>query len=186
LLVRGWQTAGIFQIRTGLPFTPIISGDPLGLHNYAPFGFADIVRGNTCKSLVNTSAVPGQASYLNLNCFALPMATSAIAAQCVPFAGVATPGTCSNLLGNSGRNSVYGPGLRNFDFSLIKDTKIKEHLNLQFRAEFFNVVNHSNFQAPLNNSAVFASDGSPVGGAGFIDSTSTPNREIQFGLKLIF
>jgi hypothetical protein len=185
-LLRGWQMAGILQVRSGLPFSPIISGDPLGLHNYAPEAFPDIVRGPACKSLVNPGAVAGQASYLNLNCFALPMATPAIAAQCVPFAGQATPGTCSNLLGNAGRNSVYGPGLKNFDYSLIKDTKIKEHLNLQFRAEFFNVFNHSNFQAPINNSAVFASDGSAVNGAGFIDSTSTSNREVQFGLKLIF
>jgi hypothetical protein len=74
----------------------------------------------------------------------------------------------------------------NFDFSLIKDTKITENLNLQFRAEFFNVFNHSNFNSPLANSTLFNQDGSAVGGAGAFDSTSTSNREIQFALKLIF
>jgi hypothetical protein len=95
-------------------------------------------------------------------------------------------GTCSNLLGNAGRNEVYGPGLVNFDFSLFKDTTIKENLKLQFRAEFFNVFNHSNFNSPIANSSVFNQDGSPVGSAGGFDSTSTSNREIQFALKLIF
>ena len=119
------------------------------------------------------------------------MATPAIASQCVPFepGGTGNPvltGTCSNLLGNGGRNEIYGPGLVNFDFSLFKDTKIKENLNLQFRAEFFNVFNHSNFNSPIANSALFNSDGSAVGGAGTIDATSTSNREIQFALKLIF
>jgi hypothetical protein len=74
----------------------------------------------------------------------------------------------------------------NFDFSLFKDNKIKENLNLQFRAELFNAFNHSNFNSPLDNSTLFNQDGSPVGGAGTIDSTSTSNREIQFALKLIF
>ncbi len=96
-------------------------------------------------------------NYVKLQCFALPAATPAIAAQCVPFApnGVPAPGTCTNVLGNGGRNEIYGPGSVNFDFSLFKDTKIKENLNLQFRAEFFNVFNHSNFQPPIDNSTFF-------------------------------
>ena len=185
---RGWQLGGIFQIRSGLPFTPLIGGDPLGLNNTAPFAYPDRLRGSGCGSLVN----PGNVNnYIKLQCFALPMATPAIAAQCVPFqpGGPGNPvlaGTCSNLLGNGGRNEIYGPGLVNFDFSLFKDNKIKENLNLQFRAEFFNVFNHSNFNSPIDNSTLFNQDGSAVGGAGSIDATSTSNREIQFALKLIF
>ena len=81
---------------------------------------------------------------------------------------------------------MYGPGVKNFDFSLFKDNKIKENLNVQFRAEFFNVFNHSNFGAPIDNSTLFDSTGASVGGAGLIDATSTANRQIQFALKLIF
>jgi len=185
---RGWQLGGIFEIRSGLPFTPFIGGDPLGLLNSSPFAYPDRLRGSECGSLVN----PGNVSnYIKLQCFALPVATPAIAARCVPFqpGGSGNPvlaGTCSNLLGNGGRNEIYGPGLVNFDFSLFKDTKIKENLNLQFRAEFFNVFNHSNFNSPLANNTLFNQDGSAVGGAGAFDSTSTSNREIQFALKLIF
>ena len=185
---RGWQLGGILEVRTGLPFTPIIGGDPLGLRNTSPFDYPDRLRGSGCSSLVNPGNV---SSYIKLQCFALPVATPAIAAQCVPFqpGGSGNPvlaGTCSNLLGNGGRNEIYGPGLVNFDFSLFKDTKIKENLNLQFRAEFFNVFNHSNFESPIDNSALFGQDGSANGGAGAIDATSTSNREIQFALKLIF
>jgi hypothetical protein len=185
---RGWQVGGILAVRTGLPFTPLIGGDPLGLLNTSPFAYPDRLRGPGCGSLVN----PGDVSnYVKLQCFSLPMATPAIAAQCVPFqpGGAGNPvlaGTCSNLLGNGGRNEIYGPGLVNFDFSLFKDTQIRENLHLQFRAEFFNVFNHSNFNAPVANSTLFNQDGSPVGGAGSFDSTSTANREIQFALKLIF
>jgi hypothetical protein len=99
---------------------------------------------------------------------------------------VTAQGTCSNLLGNGGRNEVYGPGLVDFDFSVVKDTRITEGLNLQFRAEMFNVFNRSNFNPPLVNSALFGQDGSPNAAAGTLDSTSTSSRQIQFALKLIF
>lgn len=130
-------------------------------------------------------------NYIKLPCFGLPKATPAVAARCVPFqpGGPGNPiaaGTCSNLLGNAGRDEVVGPGLVNFDFSLFKENKIKENLNLQFRAEFFNVLNHSNFESPIDNSTLFDSTGARLGSPGLIDATSTANREIQFALKLIF
>jgi hypothetical protein len=186
-VTRGWQLGGIFQIRSGLPFTPLIGGDPLGLRNSSPFAYPDRLTGPGCESPVNPGNVT---NYIKLNCFALPMATPAIAVNCVPFGsqpgnpGLA--GTCQNLLGNGGRNEVYGPGLINLDFSVLKDNKITENINLQFRAEFFNVLNHSNFNSPIANSTLFDQTGAPIGGAGALDSTSTSNREIQFALKLIF
>jgi hypothetical protein len=50
--------------------------------------------------------------------------------------------------GNLGRNSVFGPGYANLDFSLTKTTRIQEHLSLEIRAEIFNVLNHPNFALP--------------------------------------
>jgi hypothetical protein len=87
------------------------------------------------------------------------------------------------------RNSLIGPGLQNLDFSLVKNTKvpsISEAANVQFRAEMFNILNRANFAPPTNNSAVFDGSGTPVEGAGRIDSTATPSRQVQFGLKLIW
>jgi carboxypeptidase family protein len=189
-VARGWQVGGIMQIRSGLPFTPLIGGDPLGLRNTSAVGFPDRLTGPGCGSQVN----PGNPNnYIKLQCFALPTVPDAMAAQCDPLSFTGAPalpaGTkyCANLLGNGGRNEINGPGLVDFDFSLFKDTKIREKLNLQFRAEFFNLFNHTNFNSPINNSTLFNVDGSSTGAtAGAIDSTSTSSREIQVALKLIF
>jgi hypothetical protein len=178
---RGWQIGGIFTGRTGLPFTPLIGGDPLGLGNAGPFDYPNRLSGPGCDSLVNPGNVT---NYIKIQCFGLPQATPAIASQCTAFA--TAPGTCTNLLGNAGRNVINGPGLADFDFSLIKETKINERFGLEFRAEFFNIINHANFNAPILNSAIFNPDGSIPASAGQITSTSTSAREIQFGLKLGF
>jgi hypothetical protein len=52
--------------------------------------------------------------------------------------------------GNAGRNIVTGPGFHNLDFSVLKNTRIRENVNLQFRAEFFNIANHPSFALPAN------------------------------------
>jgi len=186
---KGWQLGGIMQIRSGLPFTPLIGGDPLGLGNSSPFAYPDRLTGHGCAAPVHPQNATG---YLNMNCFALPLATPAIAANCVPFTpnGTPLPGTCANLLGNGSRNDVYGPGLVNFDFSVMKDTHFGEKLNLEFRAEIFNIFNRANFNPPLVNNVLFNQDGSSNGSsngtAAALDSTSTSSRQVQFALKLIF
>jgi hypothetical protein len=188
--ISGWQTGGIVTLQSGLPFYPNLggsgngsSGDALGVNSTDPFDFPNILTGPGCKHPVH----PGNVNYINLNCFGLPMSTPAIAAQCTPFPGL--PGTCANLLGNLGRNSVIGPGVADFDASLIKNNQIKmgsENLNMEFRAEMFNALNHTDLAAPIDNSALFDSTGQPNAGAGMADSTSVTSREIQFALKVIW
>ncbi len=81
------------------------------------------------------------------------------------------------------RGSLRGPGLVNVDTSLFKKFTIRERLNLQFRAEAFNVLNHPNFSYP--NEVLFqGTEYSPSGGV--ITATSTNSRQIQFALKLQF
>jgi hypothetical protein len=183
-VLGGWEPGGIFTAESGVPFTPLIGGDPLGLNSADPWAYPNRISGSGCSSAVN----PGNPNnYIKLNCFAVPMATPAIAAQCTPFSSV--PGSCANLLGNVGRNSVVGPGLVNLDFSLMKNNyipRISENFNVQFRAEFFNILNRANFAAPIDNSTLFDQTGAPIGGAGAVDTTSTTSREIQFALKLIW
>jgi hypothetical protein len=69
------------------------------------------------------------------------------------------------------------------DISLFKNTRVTERLNLQFRAECFNLLNHANFAAP--NAIVFSS-GTISPTAGLITATASTSRQIQFGLKLTF
>jgi hypothetical protein len=116
-----------------------------------------------------------------------------MASRCSNFSGAATPAPsgyvyCANLFGDAGRGQLYGPGLFNSDFSVTKNQsvrKISETFNIQFRAEFFNILNHTNLETPSSVS-LFTNTGAPVAGAGDISSTVTPPRQIQFGLKFIF
>jgi hypothetical protein len=188
----GWEFGGIFSANTGVPFTVTIAPDPLGMNSTDAFSFPDRVRG--------CNPVHGGINYVNLNCFILPAATPAIAAQCQPFGFVSAalgppgnpgiPGTCANLLGNSGRNSIIGPGLVNVDMSLFKNNyvrRISEQFNVQFRMEIFNILNHANFNPPTSNSQIFNGDGSTAGLApGLLDATATTSRQVQFALKVIW
>ena len=184
----GWELGGIFNVRSGLPFSVLIGGDPLGTLNSDGGSYPNRLTGTGCATAVN----PGKVNYINLGCFNLPSPVGSITtAQCAPFgasAGAPISRTCANLQGNAGRNSLIGPGLINFDSSVFKNNFIghSERFNLQFRAELFNTFNHPNFNAPTNNNTIFNEDGTPTDGAGLIDSTSTISREIQFALKFIW
>jgi hypothetical protein len=170
ILANGWQTSGIFFAQNGLPFTPTIAGDALGLKGTAPYDVPNRITSAGCSSGVNSRSAIG---YINVACFTFPSPNA--------------DGT--TVYGNAGRNSLLGPRLAALDFSAIKNTQLSkshENLNLQFRAELYNVLNHSNFSPPIANRTVFTATGAPVATAGNITTTVTTNRQIQFGLKMIF
>jgi hypothetical protein len=86
---------------------------------------------------------------------------------------------------------LIGPGTSNLDFSVFKNNYVKrisENFNVQFRAEFFNILNHANFAPPVtpDNTDIFDSTGAPTGAAGLLTSTATDSRQIQFALKVIW
>jgi hypothetical protein len=130
------------------------------------FDVPNRLSGPGCSSLVN----PGNpVQYIKTQCFAFPNPV--------------------NLRGNAQRNILIGPGLSNFDFSVFKNNRIpriSEQFNAQFRVEVFNILNHANFAPPLDNNTVFDEGGNPVSGAGLIDGTASPERQIQLALKLIW
>ena len=87
--------------------------------------------------------------------------------------------------GNVSRDSLTGPGLSELDFSATRNAHLTERLGLQFRAEFFNILNHTNLLTP--NEVVYTSATSGVSPtAGVVSATSTTSRQIQFGAKLSF
>src|SRR6266568_4903646 len=166
-VLGGWQIGGVVEASTGAPFTPGIGGDALGTKSSDPnIDVPNLSAGPGCSTPVN----PGNpVTYIKTQCFTVP-----------------NPIT---LRGNLGRNTLIGPGLVNFDFSVFKNNYIKrisDRFNAQFRAEFFNVVNHTNFSPPLDHRNIFDSSGAPIADAGLITSTQTPSRQIQFAVKLIW
>jgi hypothetical protein len=154
-LVSGWQTFGVITLQTGRPFTvallPEFDNSNTGISN---LGFL----GNDRPNLVGQARLddPTPDRWFNTAAFRIP-----------PFGS----------FGNSGRNILDGPGFKNVNFSLVKNTAIKESFTVQFRTEFFNLFNHPNFGLPDN----FV--GSPSFGR--VLSAESPRR-IQFGLKLLF
>ncbi len=91
----------------------------------------------------------------------------------------------AGTLGNLGRNTGIGPGFANVDFNLVKNFTVAEDTSIQFRAEFFNIFNRTQFDNP--NRTVFRnSSGSPSSSFGRISQTSATSREIQLGLKFLF
>jgi hypothetical protein len=81
--------------------------------------------------------------------------------------------------GNSARNSLFGPNLFGWDNGFMKNTPLTERLNLEFRAEFFNILNHPSFAAPASNISVPSQ-------VGRITSTVSTARDVQFGMRLSF
>jgi hypothetical protein len=153
----GWTANSIVTLQGGFPFTPQLS--------YNPSNNGD--TRNPVRPFVNP-AFSGPVILGNPNQWFNPAAFLA-------------PPNNSGFYGNLGRDTLIGPGLATWDFSLLKDTPLREGCNLQFRAELFNLLNRTNFNTP--NAIAFTPTGvSPT--AGVITSTSTTSRQIQFGLKL--
>jgi hypothetical protein len=151
----GWETAGIITLQSGRPFTVMLLSD---IDNSGTgrsiLGFGNNDRPNVIGNPELSN--PTTDRWFNTSAFAF-----------------SAPGT----FGDAGRNILDGPGFQNVNMSLLKNTALGERLNLQFRAEAFNLFNHPNFNLPDN----FL--GSPTFGR--ITSARDP-RHIQFGLKLLF
>ena len=203
----GWGVGGVLELSSGTPMWTLdgVAGDPMGQFDGAPFAIPDVVQG--CKLTNPSSGRHGDLQYINPACFINAVAPSAAFFNAAPPFGCdqsfitsfatknptlppLNPLTCINLLGHDPRNNVIGPGLINLDFSVIKDTHVKkfgEAFNVQFRAEMFNLANRANFAPPITDNLQPINDtGVPVGGFGQLTTLQVPNREIQFGLKVIF
>jgi len=194
----GWELGLIFTASDGVPFSATwgTGSDPQFTQSGDDWAFPNRVGGSGCSTLTR----PGNpVNYTKTDCFAVPtMPTQALWSQycdpAPPSLGIAlAPGDlrCFNLRGNAGRNILISPGVTSLDFSLFKNNYIKsisEKFNIQFRAEVFNILNHPNFAPPASptNIDIFDGTGTLNTSAGFISTTTTTAREIQFAVKVIF
>jgi Carboxypeptidase regulatory-like domain len=183
-LAGGWTASAIVTLQTGFPFSPQLGYNPPGNGDSR-----NPIRPSWNPSFNGNLYPRTQTEYFNPNAFIQPT---------VSIPNGSGGNTIYGTYGNVGRDSLVGPGLSELDFSAVKDSQITEKLNVQFRAEFFNILNHTNFLTP--NEVVYsaaptvtssggvqtvtASAVSPT--AGVVTATSTTSRQIQFGVKLHF
>jgi hypothetical protein len=126
-VTAGWRLAGITRFTTGLPVQLVEFGDDRGLVGEF-FGYLDTPVYNGGN--LHFTDPRSRQNYFDTSAFSLePL----------------------GVLNTSGRRFFHGPGIDNFDLSLLKDTKISERVSAQFRAEFFNVFNHAQFLNPNGN-----------------------------------
>ena len=166
---KGWQVAGITTIQSGQPYSVFVDyfGNPLRPNErHSP-----TINNQNPQGAIDSATVVGSAD----SAFGI--------------------GNAYNFeAGTLGRNTYIGPGMVNFDFSILKNTYLGqgERVNLQFRTEFFNVFNHTNFYQPFSQAGLAYTD--LVGPSQqFIPNPffgqilqARPARQIQFSLKFIF
>ncbi len=161
-LLGGWSLSTIASLQSGFPFSPQLgynptnSGDtrnPVRPDRNLAFAGSVYTHGTTAQRV---------ARFFDPAAFRAPV---------------------NGTVGNVGRDTLTGPGLANWDLSLLKVTQLSERVRLQFRAEFFNVLNHTNLSTP--NAVVYTSATVQSPTAGVITSAGT-SRQIQLGLKLLF
>ena len=191
LLLSDWQLAGIITAMSGLPID-IVDSNAGSFYLGANNGLSRPSWAPGATRETATSNIP--AGYF-FNPFAFVRPT-VLSGHVIPSSnGAATAGATGTDFGNVGRNVLRGPAQINVDFSVIKRFPIRESTNIEFRAEFFNLFNHVNFNNPISNfNAVPSTSINPntgqitgnPGDFGRITSTSNNPRLIQFALKLNF
>src|SRR5256885_2951680 len=181
-VASGWQINLIVTLRAGVPFN-IPSGytgtDGLGRSRS---GFTQGTNSADRPSLAPGAKI--HTSGTTEGCQGVPQGTKLGTPSLWfdPCVFILPP---AGTFGNLAKNAVIGPGLANVDFALKKQFDITERKNLQFRAEFFNVLNHPNFGNMIT--PIFAgSTGARNGSAGRIIDTATTSRQIQFALRFAF
>jgi hypothetical protein len=163
-MVAGWQASWIYSHISGTPFSPLLGYDAAR----TLVGYTGNLAGQRPDAVAGADLITGDPmQWFNPAAFLRPV-----------------PG----FLGNAGRNILRGPNLDNLDLSIHKHLLLSprsEKTRLEFRVEFFNLLNHTNLDIPIERRMrVFNSNSSPDD-VGRITS-AYPSREIQLGLKVIF
>jgi hypothetical protein len=153
-LTENWHLSTVYQIQSGFPFTVSVFGDTANA--------GTILGENPIRANYTGQPIYGPGTHT--------------AEQWFDPAAFATPPAFT--FGNVGRNSVSGPGMQTLDFALARSFSVTERTSFQFRAEFFNALNHTNLGTPNRfvNTPQF----------GTITDTMTPGREVQLSARISF
>jgi hypothetical protein len=168
-LVKGWRLSGITRFATGLPVT-LVETDDNSLLGTSSAGAISL-------PVDTPNFTPGQLNIANVRSGTKPYFNTALF----------TPEALGTL-GDARRRFFSGPGLNNWDIALLKDTKLTEGMNLEFRAELFNAFNHAQFGQPdgnVNDVQQISPDTGRLVGFGTIQAAN-PSRIMQLSLKLLF
>ncbi len=154
LLTKNWSLSSIFTAQSGTPFTIQVFGDTA---NAGTLLGQNPIRANVTAAPLYPAGTHTTAAWFNPAAFATP----------APY-----------TFGDAGRNSIYGPGLQNLDLAISRSFTLGEGKQFQFRSEFFNALNHSNYGTPNNfvNTPQF----------GTITLAANPGREIEFVGRVTF
>jgi hypothetical protein len=169
-VLGNWQLSGIVTVQTGTPFNVrfISPGDNAGVANSLGLGSLPDLVGDPHGTPTTTCGAGGDATGTRL--------------LYNPCAFAAPTGL---TFGNTGRSILHNPRRTNFDFSLLKQFKIKEAAQIQLRAEAFNAFNHTQFW--IYNSGNGNTGSNTFGDPGFLHPDGAHRgRTLQFGLKLLF
>jgi hypothetical protein len=164
-VLNNWSVNGFFVAQSGFPLTVIntTSGQGLG-------GSINSVNGNSFANVVAGAPLTYTSGSLKDN---LQHYINRAAWSPAP----------AGTIGNSGRGMFRGPGQWDTDFSIFKDFTVTERIRVQFRTEFFNILNHANFVLASDTGTTLNMNSSTFGQ---ISSTSVNARLVQFALRLNF
>lgn len=172
--VSGWSLSSIANIFSGFPFSPQLGYNPTGSGDSRNPVRPNLNPAFAGKLYPGGSTAQRVAEFFNPNAFSAP---------------------AFGTVGNAGRDSLVGPGYADWDLSLLKSTALTERVRAQFRAEFFNVLNHTNLQlpnevvysaGPTQGTAANQTAAATFGSPGVISATANTSRQIQLSVKVLF
>jgi hypothetical protein len=172
--ISGWSVSTIASLLSGFPFSPQLGYNPTGSGDSRNPVRPDVNPAFTGPLYARGSTAQRVAQYFNPAAFSAP---------------------AYGTVGNASRDSLRGPGYADWDLSLSKSTQLTERTHLQFRAEFFNLVNHTNLQlpnevvystGPTQGTAANRATAATLGSPGVISSTANTSRQIQLAAKVVF
>ena len=166
-ILGGWQFSGVTSYQTGTPFSVIVSNDNAGVSNGVGAGARPDLVGDPRSGIPSGTVTDLGPAFGNAAAFALPRGLT---------------------FGDAGRNILNNPNRLNFDWALFKHFKIREQMGFEFRAEAFNVFNHTEWGNIAGDSGSAGGDGNnTLGSDSFLRASSAHNARImQLGLKFSF